>query len=516
MTRAPLELSLTGKLLLKVLGVELYDSFSRAIGEVVRNGMVACMPNGWDPKKVHIEVNLYRNHPLSPIDVRTLEVFDRGCGITEERLKIVGEAFDENASSRKHHGANQKRIGRFAAFALNQRCLNYYDVETGFFYLTRTTASGPVTLVPITAGLIERHQVIPRYIDPNGVELGTRRGIEGSFTSVIIPYSVFETEKEIREALEWMMPRKPDLMFSNFSVGGKKMASPPLPTRIVAGQKGDSGVEAYIDKCSDNQDGGVWLADANTGLRICRASALVGVPDPLYRGEVHGDIFVPGLLANQDTSRSGLSHKFLRSQEWKSVIGWMDAVLVRPVNDLLGNNSVFHRKDDASRAVLDIASLFHKKFGKPKEVQPGHGDDFNFFDEGKKPPRINNGVPPIRGGEGGQNNGQKKNRPTAQNKTKAVNRRYIAIKIGDEVWFLTPLAQSKWHFAQIDPLTENTVNLNIKGYSAMPSNREKRQEQMIQQILHAIGNYKFPDDFSSCSGWVNEMRAKLGGCVKLE
>src|SRR4029077_7812051 len=119
--------------------------------------------------------------------------------------------------------------------------------STGFFVLTRTTAEGSVKKLSMVPKLMEEQSgaLVVESIGSNSDELGQLKGIKGTFTAIITPYSIFETYEQIREAVKWHLPRKEDLMY-RLEIGGKRAWAPPLVDKInVAEENGK--IEAHID-----------------------------------------------------------------------------------------------------------------------------------------------------------------------------------------------------------------------------------------------------------------------------
>lgn len=501
-----LDLTITGKHLLANLANDLYSNHGDCLWELVRNSVVACMlPDKWDPKRAHVEVNLHKNHSLAP-NTLALEVFDKGCGIPLPRLKTIGPSIGEG---RNFHGAAQKRIGRFAGLALNSRCYEDEDIETGFYIMTRTTSEGPVTLVSMIPALLEARKPVISTIDPDSIELGPRRGTKGTFTSIVVPYSVFKSNGEIRDALCWKIPRKEALMFK-LAVDGKELGPPPLASRIVDGQDVHLGVEAYIDKFDgDEATGeGIWLTDAATGLRVAFAPHISPsyLPYPLWRTDLIGDIFAPGLLENQDASRSSLNSKFFKSTQWKKTVGFLCAKIVPAVKALLGDTDVFHKNNAVERTALDFVNLCNKAFGSPTE---SNGPE--FFDDVftvRKPKESGSGSGGGKGSNGTGGGGGKTKKPSGGD---VIKPRVLPFNVDGETYLLAKLPADQRVFASMDPLRTKVINLNSR-YVALPRQKDARLEHVVCMVLGAISHYKHPSDSFEATRWIAEQRQKLGGC----
>lgn len=501
-----LNISLTARHMLEALANKLYRDFGACILELVRNSVVAYTgEDHWNPKLATVEINLYKNHPLSQ-GVTAIEVFDRGCGIPMARLEKIGPGLNDQGSS---HGASQNRAGRFAALALNEKSAKG-DVNSGFYILTRTTKNGPVKMVSMIPAMLERGDPTITDIDSDSIELGPRRGTKGSFTSVVIPNSVFATEAEIRDALSWKIPRNPDLMFK-LLIGGKELTPPKLATDVtLQSESGD--IKVFIGRCPDG-DGGIWFTDAQTGFRVAYAPSFHPklLPEPLWRRDLEGDIFVPGLLKSQDLSRSGLSTKFFKSKQWEKVYMYLIGQVASKARNILGNETVFNKGTAANQAVLDFVDLCNQAYGPPSN---GDGPIFDVVDDFNvkivKKPGKGHGDGHGGGGGGGHGGGT---RVKPDNKTTDVIRtrkpRVIPIKIGDDVFFLSKMPMDERTLAIVDPNNGTVILLNSDRYCALPTRKDARLEHLILMILMAIGRHKFEADPEQMIMWIAERRGEL-------
>jgi HSP90 family molecular chaperone len=129
----PQQFRITAQLLLSILGGELYASHDYSLWEIVRNAVCACMPNTkqWVAGAGDVEIFLQK-HPFT--DAVCLVILDHGRGFTTdgfERFFTLGASVEDLLLNPEgmHGGASQKRIGRFAALALNLRCFGIKTVH---------------------------------------------------------------------------------------------------------------------------------------------------------------------------------------------------------------------------------------------------------------------------------------------------------------------------------------------------------------------------------------------------
>lgn len=494
-------LRITAGMLMENLANKMYESLGACLWEIVRNGVVACMPNdSWKPKVGRVEILLVRNHPMNPKGM-TLVVLDHGSGFTQPKIKLfcdIGQSLVDLATgSGSHGGAAQKRIGRWAALALNRGCAEDRNPETGFYVFTRTASAGPVRQVSMIPSEIERNQGLQHVeIDPSSTELGPQRNIKGSFTAVVIPNPVFNTAEEICEALRWFLPRKPDLMF-DLQVDGKPMTPPPLAGKVVLVQDQVGGVEVYVDKVEHPEagTGGIWFADAETGLRVAHAPRLLQhLPSVLCRSDLTGDIFIPGLLGHQDTSRSTLTPRFLRTPTWKKHVLYLSGQVVPRVNALLGEAETFGQSpiDRMARSIAERAAAIYGKPDDvtgplwPKEGKPSDDDD---TDEG--------------GGGGARPPGPPR-APRGPRKS-----RVLPIRIGEKTYVLSRMQLSKLLLADVSPVNPSVIHLNSADYEAMPKGSAAQQEHFLLMLLTAVGRAEHPDDPRAVSDFVGEHRRRF-------
>lgn len=497
-----LELQMTARHFLDNLSTGLYANSADSLWELVRNGLVACMPGpDWQPGGGDVEVTLEDNLPLAP-KVRSLVVFDRGSGFTKpklERFRQLGSSMEEirRGQQGSHSGAAQKCIGRFAALALNQRCANE-DPDSGFYILTRTAAQGPVLMIEMIPAELERHQAATTtWLDPTDNTLGRFKGFRGSFSAVIIPNSVLQTPQEIREALQWRLPRKPDQR-CRMTVAGKELPAPPLADKLMMSSS-DGSIEVWIDRSNNNANGrglGIWLTDAYTGLPVAAATRLAtALPYPFWHQDLTGDIFVPDLLANQDTSRTGLRANFLKGAAWRRVTAYLLSVADR-AKELLGRQDEFGRTSFDSH-VLDFAKLCNNTWGKPDLLLTG--PTMPVAGGGSSGGRHKPGMPGTPGGKPGKSVDGKP----------PVRQRAVPIRIGADTFYLSKRQLDPRLLAQVDSGNGRVIYLNEAGYKPMPRTASARGEHIMLMICGAVGQAKYPNDPVAVTMFVADIRMEL-------
>lgn len=478
---------ITARHLLDNLAGDLYRNLADSLWELVRNAVVACMPGTeWVPGTGHVEIDIIPNHPLAPKS-RALVILDHGSGITEPSIKRychLGAALDDTQVA--YSGAAQKRIGRFAAYALNRDCMEHGDVSTGFYILTRTSNDGPVTYVAMIPEEIEQEQgVTPQIKSGTCTELGPYKGIKGSFTAIVIPNPVFSSLEEIREALKYRLPRKPQQAFK-LLVGGKILHPPKLESGVTCAND-TLGIQVFVDKLvKKDEEGGIWLVDAHTGLRVAKAASLGTqfIPNPFFRPDLVGDIFIPNLLVNQDTSRSSLSPRFLRSKEWKKVTAYLVGQVAPLLKALLGDEDTFG-KDAISKIVSQLADDFTKAFGPPDKsiVGPTIESDYNPTGNQGTGGSGSNGSGKGSGGHGGGGGGK----PTGTPGGTQTKKRLIPVKIGDKTYLLGAKSDDDRILATVD--VKGQVIWVNHHYSGLPSTQAARRQHFVDMLLQAVGAY---------------------------
>lgn len=485
----PQQFRITAQLLLSILGGELYASHDYSLWEIVRNAVCACMPNTkqWVAGAGDVEIFL-RKHPFAA-GAMCLIVLDHGRGFTAdgfERFFTLGASVEDLLQNPEgmHGGASQKRIGRFAALALNSRCFKDKDGSSGFAVFTRRAARGDVCSIPVIPLDVERTQrITPSTLAPDAAELGFLKGIKGSFTAFVIANPVFSSYTEIRDALRWRVPRRKDQMFK-LSIG-EEIFTPPALASEFSDVSPDGTIEMHLERASkDDMEPGVWFTDCATGLRVACARDMSAshVPYPFYSPDLSGDIFVPGLLAKQSTSRSGLSPAYLRSPAWLRVTRYLTTQAER-VRGLLGENEP-RPKSPARSAMAGLAEICNRMFGPPERLG-GNEMEIDRKD-GPPPDHSPKKEPVVR--EGKDSKEPKHAEETAREKNQR-KRAAQCIRIGDNTYRIVNV--------QADPLSlvtvgSGTIYLN-EAYGLIPSRRDAREEHVWNAVLMAVAHSEKPD-----------------------
>lgn len=490
--------------IMRNLASELYEDAGACLWELVRNAVIACMKGEgekWEPGVGEVEVRLVANHPLAPKSTALL-IVDRGTGFTKPKIKQysdIGASLEDMRRGRgSHSGAAQKRVGRFAGLALNRACRDG-DPTTGFYLLTRTSDDGPVTLVTLIPSEFERDQGFGvTTIGPNAVELGPYRGLKGSFTIIVIPNAIFESSDEIKKALRWYLPRKRDQMF-RLMVDGKPLQPPPLASKVTyeaASTTPENQIAAFIERSNgDDENGGIWFADALTGLRVAPVRSLSPqqVPYPLWRPELSGDIFVPGLLANQRTDRAGIEPRFFRTAAWRHVTSVLVGQVAPKAKALLGDDDVIDG-GDFGKLAIEFAALCNDLYGEPEDLAG--------------PPFDIGGVRKHPGGHGGGDGGG--HGVGGKREPRHGKPRCVAFTIAGEVYYLTSFEMDELELATVEMRGDRHVLfLNSRRYSAAPKETKARREHMILRVLEAIGRAKFPTAPGRAAAFMAEERRRL-------
>ena len=511
-----LEISVTGHHLTENLSSDMYTDLASCIQELVRNGAVACMssPDEWKPEKVKIEIVISKSHPLAK-GGEALIILDHGRGFTDDDIRrfcSIGPSMERVASrSSKRHGADEKNIGRFAALSLNRKLRVNKDQNEGFFVLTRTSEHGKIRKISVIPSILEITKGFPSTtIESHSNDLKDVPMPKGPFSAIVIPHPMITSHQEITEALLWKLPRKKSLMFGSFKIGGKEISPPELRGKLNHVQE-DGPIEVYLDITKENdRNGGIWLTDATTGFRIlkCSTLGLKHLPAPFWDHKLSGDIIVPGLLSNQDTSRSGLKADFLASKEWREFCLYLQLNIKKDAEALLGEQIGFGN-DDLSRTIDGIIKMFSDSYGdaNPTDLSP----DNSIWDENDDGTKPTAGTKPTG------------DRPTVTRPTVKVTvenekrerkqRRRLTsdkyIRIGENTYALARQQLDAHILAQVDT-SGTAIFINHEHvYLGMPKRKEARDEHIINQLIEAVATNEFEYQTHKMRVRVGELRAIL-------
>ncbi|MDO8492410.1 MAG: hypothetical protein Q7S34_02110 [bacterium] len=525
MNQTKRSLKISALFYLKLLGVQLC-TVDGALWEVVRNGVCACMPDDdkWIPGCGQIEINLVEWFPLvvQTRNSKTLIVLDHGSGFTERSLELfhqVGRLVDQNGHRKfgtANSGASEKGIGRFAAFALNKFAMSEEEqvcIKSCFFVLTRTGQSGPIRMLSVLPLSLQDGSFPEEFISEADSRLGHLSGIKGSFSAIVIPDSILETKQEIIEAIKWHLPRKRDFMF-NLKIGGQEITPPPLASQCMFRSE-DASIEANLEVAGDEREGGIWLVDKDTGLRVASLADLgqrVGVPFPFHKTEITGDIFAADVLRYQNTARNSLDPSFISPRtnhpKWRKIKLFLTRHAEK-AKALLGEiDGEENEEGIGSEELRSVAELFELVFGKAEEAESAIIFDLEEALRKKrkkqKPIIIK---PGIGDGDGHKPDPDELDEGNKDPKKKIV--RAMMMKIGDDSYQLVSDDLDMHIYAQIDQDRQDVIRVNVRRYTLMPSRKDARFEHVLNQLLLAVAVSKNAGDAYGAHEMVGKLRFEL-------
>jgi hypothetical protein len=250
----------------------------------------------------------------------------------------------------------------------------------------------------------------------------------------------------------------------------------------------DKTVEVHVDvEQEPSSDTGLWLTDAGTGFRVAFAPHLgrAFVPPPYNLNGFRGDIFVKGLLPEQNASRGGLNSDFLRSDAWKKV----QAILFAnrsTVEALLGNQRT--REGKGEQEITDLMTLALKAFGSP-EVGI---DQFGSLTRKKSPnsdrQNAEDGSPRKSSGSAhkertGDSSDPAKSGTSTRNKQREVR----SIRLGTHDFLIDVQRLLPLQYAAADiRIGDEPVTIYLNdAYTGLPTRAEMRSEHVITAFLFA-------------------------------
>ncbi|MFZ6015593.1 MAG: hypothetical protein ACOYUZ_04550 [Patescibacteria group bacterium] len=461
----------------------------------------------WDPSLTYVELDLVKNHPLSPGSF-ALVCMDRGSGFTVPKIQRFLNVGGDEIDNSTHGGASAKQIGRFAYFALNSKNVDR-DRDSGFYILTRTSSSGPVMLVEVTPYKIRYNQVKPRMVGPDADELGKYKNIKGSFTIVVIPNSVIISIKEIREGLQWKLPRKADRAI-NLSVGGEPLNAPPLKKKVIA----HDGIEVYMDKpkaVDDPNASGLWVCDGATGLRCGYAPEMIGLlPWVLTNRGLEGDIFVNdmNLLLWQDTSRAGLLVKLARTKQWKAVYRALEKA-VPYANKLLGDSDSGER-DSFHKLLDDFTEMFTAAFGEADiDLDSLRSNTPGPIRKRKRNRRQHASADPKPRNPGGNGSSRKPQENESDDRDDEGRNLPLAWNIGGRSYIVQTLPGMSTHMFALVPVIGTQICLNPDYEFKHPTSKVAAAEHYLMLVLQAVAINREPNNFLKVAELVGKFRLEL-------
>jgi len=164
-------------------------------------------------------------------------------------------------------------------------------------------------------------------------------------------------------------PRKSDCLQTEVFYNGTLIEPPPLATELVIEH---SGIYGFFKRDTRKHARGMRLCDANNNIQVALAVQTRDIVYPLARLEIFGDLFIPGLIKHQNSSREGLSPEFLRSEEWWRIQRILFEHFSPKLCELLGDDGVV-RDVAINRAARDAIAGFNRVWGKPVSKQVPSG-----------------------------------------------------------------------------------------------------------------------------------------------
>jgi hypothetical protein len=504
-----MRLTATATHLVENLATGLYESVGQRVMELVRNGLVASMPDPklWEPKRAHIDISLVPHHPLAPSNGPALIVLDHGAGMTDTGLLRYFSWLGTPLSDLRHttgtyHGASQKGIGRLAALSLNAECLHddyRVRVRNGYFLLSRTEPEGRIRHVSVIPEKVEQKGFdLTRFIPPLDSALGPLKGIRGSFTAIVIPNPIFSSDEDIYEAIKWLLPREQDKMF-HLTIGGKPYGPPPLASEVTL-TSSDGRYRARLATAAKGECDGIWLCDSTTGFRVASCMKLGRfLPEPLWYPDLVGDIFAPDLLSHQNTARSTLQRDFMRKEnpDWTRLQMFLIGHVTVPAKKLVERDTI---TGEAAEALNEVVEMFNELYGSPDMdgKAPSPPSDVEHAPREHLSGRTS---VPRNGGH------TKSSTPTQREPSK----RYLSVRVRDETFLLyRGQTLDPYIYAEVSPSNPYQIIVNVRGgYRALPENKQARKEHCLLQLLSAIGRSKFPMDPRAATCFANEVRAEF-------
>lgn len=471
----------SGLFYVRHVGQELYSSDAQAYWELVRNGLTSGMDHDareWETARAAtVDIWFETGHPLCPTGTICL-IKDNGRGFTPEDIARYCDPGGNKGA--RYGGASHKQIGRFAGYKLNNKA-GPENPDEGFYVLTRTTPTGPITVAHIFPRLHDQGKTAETWkIQDTDPLLGSRfNGIRGSFSIIGIP-NVIADITELRRDLAPYLPRKINQAL-HISIQGLPLEPLPLPKKMLP--LPEDGGEIHADLKDGRrilEEGGLWLCDARSGLPVAHLPHVSGVPDPISRLDLTGCVYWPNLLGNQDTSRRGLKTGYLRSKDGKKLLEILGLARVADwCNLILGNRNVLN--GDVGDIVTRFGNLALTVFGAPKST--GGGEAISPKPPTRPPSHHPGPTHPDSSGESG-------GRDSESGASKPL-RRSNTMVIGGKEYALISLPIPDGHrFAEVHP-GRKIIQLNpeFKPWKLLP--QTVRAHLAFENILRAAANDQF-------------------------
>jgi hypothetical protein len=217
------------------------------------------------------------------------------------------------------------------------------------------------------------------------------------------------------------------------------------------------------------------------------------LPDPLWFPDLSGDIFIPGLLGNQNTGRDTLAKEFVRpsNKKWQQARMFLVSQVAPPAKRLIDRDTIH---GDAMDALTAIAQMFNERFGEPEKVRRPECDPPDATPD-PDPDPGSDGAPKVRKTNGG---GERQ-------RYLYVNVRGIAYRL----YYGQPLYE--YIFAQVSFRDPHVILTNVRGgYKSFPPTKAAKEEHCLMQVLMAICRSQKPQGTpEQIIQLANEIRADL-------
>ncbi|MBU1131685.1 ATP-binding protein [Patescibacteria group bacterium] len=359
------------------LSRDMYDTVG-AFHELIKNGHDSGSRKASYTDESGYEINVEIFLLTNPGGRKTLVFLDNGEGLTDASLSRFCRIGRMTGDLKVSFGIyDQKRTGRLAALSLLKK------VGNGFSVLSATNSQGMVRHIHVDPKSLSEGNLHSKWIPRDDSNmLGLRPS--GTFTMLVLSDVSTSAEKleKIAKDLRWFLPRRQTATPFHLFMNEKEVVPPSLPDELIVTDEAVVGHFRKVDfdssEGNSKTDRGIWLCDATTNTRVVYCPDIASrVPFPLGRSEICGDLFVPGLIGNQNASRTGFSPVFLNSAEWRRIFERIYKNFFQPLKELLGDEGIL-KNDTVGKATRAVASEMNRVWGKPTtSISPPSGIDQN-------------------------------------------------------------------------------------------------------------------------------------------
>ncbi len=469
------------------LGIDMYKPLD-ALWEGIKNGWDAGIRKlrrpGQGKFDIFVDLMFYKNHPLSPSGP-ALVILDNGEGMTSLSLTRFTTVGPEDDKFTTYGVMDRKRIGRISMYAMLKEPLK------GFWALSSTSSTGQVRVVQMDPAKMARGAIDTYFVDRDDTILHGLRP-EGTFTAIVLPNIVpdIQNEQALVEHLRWQIPRRVANNGFTLRLNGNEVKPAPLTGKKVEA----GGLIGWFKKDDRKKPQGIRLCDAETNT-VCAEAVDMSrhLPYPMGRPELTGDIFIPGLAANQRTDRSGLSSVFLKSDEWMSIKEILFTHFRPVLVEILGEDET---GGGVNRTIRSIVLDFNQVWGEPPAdvvpppgITPSDLDENLFIDGDPEPP--NEGLDEPRQGRKPHRRRKPQKKPTS-------------FVYRGQVYFLSDCAMEPGKTAEV--MGDNVVYLNNHNplFDRFRSASMALRLHVVESVIGAIEradlekhNYDINDCFSA-------------------